>query len=213
MELESVRRATVADIDGLAVVLGSAFVDDPMMRWLYSTDATRPVQTVEFMQVALELAMPYGHVYSAGDNSAGAIWAPPGVDIFSDSRAGLLFSLLGKQLGARRAVAAAEGLSRITAEHPREESHFYLFVLGTGPRWQGRGLGRALMDEVLKECEAGGLAAYLESSNVHNVPFYERHGFKVRSEVHVSDEFVSRPMWRDATQRGTDSVSAARPRL
>jgi GNAT superfamily N-acetyltransferase len=70
-------------------------------------------------------------------------------------------------------------------------------VLGTRTAQQGSGLGTLLMREVLDRCDRQGLGAYLESSNIRNVPFYERHGFEVLGEVAVGGEFVARPMWRD----------------
>ncbi|HEV3227255.1 MAG TPA: GNAT family N-acetyltransferase, partial [Acidimicrobiales bacterium] len=59
------------------------------------------------------------------------------------------------------------------------------------------GLGSSLMRETLDRCDRQGLGAYLESSNIRNVPFYERHGFRVLAEVSPSPEFTARPMWRE----------------
>jgi hypothetical protein len=53
------------------------------------------------------------------------------------------------------------------------------------------------MRETLDRCDRQGLGAYLESSNIRNVPFYERHGFRVLAEVSPSPEFTARPMWRE----------------
>ena len=39
----------------------------------------------------------------------------------------------------------------------------------------------------LERCDAEGIAAYLESSNVRNVPFYQRLGFQVTGSVHMPD--------------------------
>ena len=71
------------------------------------------------------------------------------------------------------------------------------FILGTAAASQSRGLGSALITDMLDRCDRQGLGAYLESSNIRNVPFYERHGFKVLSEIKISDGFTARPMWRD----------------
>mgnify|MGYP000553009847 CR=1 FL=1 len=56
-------------------------------------------------------------------------------------------------------------------------------VLGTDPAHQGRGVGSALMEPVLRECDEAGLHAYLESSKASNVPFYRRHGFEVTGSL------------------------------
>ena len=44
---------------------------------------------------------------------------------------------------------------------------------------------------------AEGLSAYLESSDLANVPLYERHGFRVTGEVVIPDGPVIPLMLRD----------------
>ena len=61
---------------------------------------------------------------------------------------------------------------------------------------RGKGFGNALMRSRLDRCDAEHAPAYLESSNVRNVPFYERHGFEVTAEVQLPDGPIMRPMWR-----------------
>ena len=194
-----VRFALRSDLDRLAATLADGFRDDPMLGWIYGK-AGAPEQQEEmreaFMKVALDIGFPHGHLYAAGGNQAAAIWAPPDVDLFDDAAVGALFGLLGEQLGAR-AGEVGEGLMRIAEHHPHDEPHFYLFVLGTAQASQSKGVGSALLQEVLARCDRQGLPAYLESSNIRNVPFYERHGFRVLTEVEVSDDFVARPMWRE----------------
>ena len=52
---------------------------------------------------------------------------------------------------------------------------------------QGRGLGAKVIAPVLEICDRQSLPAYLESSNIANVPFYERHGFEIQEEVLVCE--------------------------
>jgi ribosomal protein S18 acetylase RimI-like enzyme len=148
------------------------------------------------MRVSLDIGFPHGHVYSCGSNAGAAIWSPPDVEIFDDSAVTTFFTLLGEQLGAR-AEEIGTGLMKVSEAHPHDEPHFYLFVLGTASAHQSSGVGSKLIGDVLDRCDRQGLGAYLESSNIRNVPFYERHGFRVLSEVHAGGDFVARPMWRD----------------
>jgi ribosomal protein S18 acetylase RimI-like enzyme len=192
----AVRHAVNADLDHLEVALADAFSDDPMMHWIYPDPDTSAAYTRQFMRVTLDVGFPHGHVYTTGPNAAAAIWSPPDVEIFDDAALTTFFTLLGEQLGPRAEEVAA-GLMAISECHPHDEPHFYLFVLGTSSQRQSAGLGSNLMREVLDRCDRQGLGAYLESSNIRNVPFYERHGFRVLTEVHAGEDFVARPMWRD----------------
>ena len=85
-------------------------------------------------------------------------------------------------------------LNLIEGKHPKEPPSYYLAVLGTEPEFQGKGFGGALMQPVLSRCDRDRMAAYLESSKSRNVPFYERHGFKVVEEISVPNG--GPPLWR-----------------
>jgi GNAT superfamily N-acetyltransferase len=71
-------------------------------------------------------------------------------------------------------------------------------VLGTDPRYQGKGIGSALLAPVLEQCDAEGLPAYLESTKERNVPFYARHGFEVTESFRVGGGPTVWGMWRKA---------------
>ena len=50
----------------------------------------------------------------------------------------------------------------------------------------------------VRECDAQGLPAYLESSHPRNVPLYERHGFEVMGVIQPGDFPPLIPMLRPA---------------
>lgn len=194
--MTTVRHAVRFDFDSLEQSLANAFWDDPMVTWMYPDSERRSAQRAQFMRAALEIGLPHGHVYATDGDAGVAIWSPPDVELFDDAAVTTLFALLGEQVGSRAEEIGA-GLMAISEHHPRDEPHFYLFVLGTDRAHQGTGVGSILIREVLDRCDRQGIGAYLESSNIRNVPFYERHGFRVTAEVEVSSDFCARPMWRD----------------
>ena len=54
------------------------------------------------------------------------------------------------------------------------------------------------MAPVLERCDDEGVPAYLESSKEKNVPYYERHGFRVTGELRLpKDGPPLWAMWRD----------------
>jgi ribosomal protein S18 acetylase RimI-like enzyme len=63
--------------------------------------------------------------------------------------------------------------------------HWYLWGLGVEPSRQGQGIGGMLIQPVLARADASGLPCYLETMNEKNVPFYEKHGFKIVSDAEV----------------------------
>jgi ribosomal protein S18 acetylase RimI-like enzyme len=194
--MERAVHATARDLPRLVDTLVSAFLDDPLTCWIYPDARLRPQQVLDWMRFITEMGLTRGHFYSAGAHQAVAIWSPPDVTLFDDLWGPRVARLLNQQLG-ERAAAVIQGLARATTAQPKTESHFYLFTLGTHADHQGRGLGAQLMERVLEICDAQGLPAHLESSNPRNVPFYQRHGFEVVSEVAVEDGGpILRPMRR-----------------
>lgn len=195
--MASARHATPSDTRTLADALTAAFAVDPLWRWLIP-DGDRWWRRAPAM-FAHEVASrtKQGHTYTTDDRAGAALWAPPG--LWRPSSLGLLaaapsmLALVGIA-GARRGVGL---LRAIEAAHPKAD-HWYLAVLGTHPDHRHQGVASAVLGPVLDRCDQDGTGAYLESSNPENVPFYERHGFRVTDELRPGGSPPVALMWRDA---------------
>jgi GNAT superfamily N-acetyltransferase len=184
-EVPVVRTAGVSDVAGLARVLGRAFVDDPIMTWLFPSDAGRADALVRLFEVLVEFVhLPYdgADVGLAGaEFGGGALWDPPGhwapaAGDMIDMQSGFLASIGGD---GERLAAATRAMDAAHVTEP----HLYLAQIGTDPAHRGTGVGAALLRTRLAGCDADGLPAYLESSNPANVPYYRRFGFEVTGEI------------------------------
>ncbi len=189
--------ALARNIPELTETLASAFQDDPVTSWMFDVPETRPDQLRVWMRFVLEMGLPRGHLYTAGENKAAAVWSPPDVRLFDETWAPRMVETLSGLLG-ERAGEVLQHLAQALKDVPRDEPHFYLFTLGTHARHQGHGFGARVLEPVLAICDAQGLAAHLESSNPRNVPFYQRHGFEVTEEIELAGRGpVIRPMRRE----------------
>ena len=110
--------------------------------------------------------------------------------------AGAAAAPLVRFLGLRTASVLG-ALDRMEERHPRDRSHWYLFILGTEPAAQERGLGSARLDHMIGRVDADRMAAYLESSNKRNLALYGRHGFEITSEVAIPGGRRIWPTWRE----------------
>ena len=72
-----------------------------------------------------------------------------------------------------------DGNDAIREEYFKGEPHWYLASLMTWPEWQGRGIGRLLLDDGIgvAEGESPELPLYLESSDMARA-VYRRMGFE-----------------------------------
>jgi ribosomal protein S18 acetylase RimI-like enzyme len=192
----AVRAATTADVDGIAMSLARAFVDDPVKLFLCGGEEVPQSKGETFFRVFGKMQLRHGHVYTTPGREGAAMWAPPGrwkiplIEILKATPAFL-------RLYRLRYLPNLSVLSTLEAVHPREP-HYYLEFLGTDPAYQGRGIGSALLRPVLELCDDEGVGAYLESSKESNVPFYARHGFDVIGEVdHRRNGPRQWLMWRE----------------
>jgi ribosomal protein S18 acetylase RimI-like enzyme len=193
--------ALAVDLPQLANSLASAFFDDPVTSWMFDDPEIRSGQLRRWMRFVVDMGLTRGHVYTAGENMAAAVWSPPDVTLFDEVWGPGMLEILRGLLG-ERAGEVIQPLARAMSLQPLDEPYFYLFTLGTHSDHQSRGLGGRVLEPVLALCDAQVLPAYLESSNPRNLPFYERHGFEVMGEIHlVEGGPIIRPMQRKPRAR------------
>jgi GNAT superfamily N-acetyltransferase len=192
------RRATVADVPELARMLARAFLDDPVAEWSCRPDALRPAVLERFHATRLHQLLPDREVWTTPERTCAAMWAPPGCWKTTARQDAALARCLLHPLLIARVPVIATGLLGIERRHPRQPPHWYLAVLGTDPSVQGKGLGSAVLQQVLEQRDRDGIGAYLESSKERNVDFYARHGFRVTAELRLPRGPRVWPMWRDA---------------
>jgi ribosomal protein S18 acetylase RimI-like enzyme len=179
-----VRRAGPGDVAALAEVLGRAFDDDPVPRFLFRGDRRRRGGLRTFFRIQLRhMYLDDGEVWTTTDAAGAAMWAPPGKPRPGWSDLVHMTPVIPYLTGlGRRAPDAARLLAAVDRARPRE-LHWYLATLGTDPDRQGHGIGSALLRAVLGRVDEAGLPAYLESSKERNLAFYARHGFEVTGEI------------------------------
>ena len=175
-----VRLALAADYQKISECLGRAFHDDPLAEFFFPDEASRPRRFGAFIHVVMRELARHGRFVTTDPIHGAALWHAP-----SPPRAGLLSNL---RMAARILWVAGSAFGRIASMgdatqpyHPHEP-HWYLAVLGIEPGAQGRGIGSELLRGTLEECDRTGTLAYLESSKESNIPFYERHGFRVDAD-------------------------------
>jgi GNAT superfamily N-acetyltransferase len=193
-----VRLAVESDVVSLRDSLVEAFAFDPVSSWVYPEETQRRRCLAEWYELTLHAGLRCGHTYTAGQNRAVAIWAPPSVpQMFDWDREGAAVAeMLQRQLGDRTQFVL-RGLMGIESAHPRAVPHFYLAMLGTLPSMQGRGLAGSLLDEVLSRCDREGWPAYLETSLERNVRFYGARRFAVTGQTSLPNGPPVWFMWRE----------------
>lgn len=174
-------------------VLGRAFQDDPVWRWLVRDDRRMQRHLGALFAQIIRGRVRAGTSWTTPGLSGVAVWAEPKRWRATTRDAVGILPAAVRTFGAAGVGRSLGALHRMETGHPAEP-HWYLEVLGTDPTMQGCGVGGSVMAPVLQRCDTEGVPAFLESSKEENLPFYGRHGFEVIEEFHVGED--SPPLWR-----------------
>jgi ribosomal protein S18 acetylase RimI-like enzyme len=169
-------------------VMGRAFREDQLLKYLVPDDAKRARLAPSFVGKVVRYCSSYGEVHTTPMLEGVACWLSPGGSaptFFRMLRTGLLTEPLKfGWAGFRRfmdMVSYTEKVHKRAVQGP----HWYLWGLGVEPSEQSRGIGGTLMQPILARADGDGLPCYLETQNERTLPFYERHGFEVVSDGEV----------------------------
>jgi GNAT superfamily N-acetyltransferase len=184
-----------ADIPRLAECLARSFHTDPISSFLFPHEGSRARRLVPFYRHVMRVMREQGAIYTDDDLRGAAVWRAPGSTSVGALRA--ISESLQMLLVLRSGVGRAIKMDQVVSPARPLVAHWYLAILGTDPDQQGRGVGSSLLAPVLERCDADRLPAYLESSKAENIPFYERHGFRVKEELQIPGGPVLWTMERD----------------
>jgi len=181
-------RLHARQVKAASELLGRAFMKDPTWEYLAPGLARRARVLPPSFGITVRYSLRYGEVYTTPALDGVACWLPPGAASPSLSQL-IRLSIHGAPLElGLMGLLRYNAVENYTGEiHKRTlpGRHWYLWVIGVEPARQGQGIGAMLIQPVLARADAGGLPCYLETMNEANVPFYQKHGFKVISEGEI----------------------------
>ena len=174
------------DEPSTSLCLHAAFRNDPLFRTMFPSDAEYETTALwMFQKMGWALGASYGMVDVIANSSDGKIicaagWEPADMSFMGAVRFIYMFGLFFLRTGLMKTVRLGGLFLKMESlRHHHAPTAHHLQVLGTEPAEQGKGVGSKLIEYGIARATAAGKPCYLESSNPKNVPFYERHGFKV----------------------------------
>jgi ribosomal protein S18 acetylase RimI-like enzyme len=176
VSIVAIVRATPADTDLVANLIGQAFHSLAVAEWLVAD----PV----------EHALAHGVIEMTTDHNAVAVWFPTG------------YTPMPPPIDYDERLAAACGPftdrfrildEQFDAHHPHDRPHHHLAFLATRPDAQCRGLGSALLRHHHRQLDTTNMAAYLEASSPRSRALYERHGYRTLGQPFTLPD--GPPLW------------------
>ncbi|MEU1587622.1 GNAT family N-acetyltransferase [Micromonospora sp. NPDC005710] len=174
MTMPEITIAAPAHRDAVVGTLVAAFVQDPVLRYLFPDDDTYPRYAAAFFGHLFDKRVHRSSIWTIGGGASVAVWEPPADPSTAAHQSPEEASLYPVDVRAR-----VEGYDHVVYAALPTYPFWYLGVLGTHPDSAGRGWGRAVMRAGLERAAADGLPAILETSNPGNVELYRRAGWEV----------------------------------
>lgn len=164
-----------------------AFTADPFVRWLYP----EPENFLNAFPRVADLfggnAFDHGTAYRNEDCTASVLWLAPGVHLEEEQ----LAAWFEETVAPEKHEALFKTFELMDSYHPHDPC-WHLAFIAVDPARQGQGLGSALLEESLKQCDLDGRPVYLESTNPANLSLYKRYGFE---EIGVIDTKQAPPLF------------------
>ncbi|KAK6358636.1 hypothetical protein TWF730_007959 [Orbilia blumenaviensis] len=226
-----IARLEVADIDAAITTIQLAFADDPFADWIYDRSKFSPKRNHASLTIRMKWGMRNGHIYVAHTperRCAGvAMWVGPQPlekkqswdDWCQDWM--LWFRQLGMNtrfgrggLNVKRYYLWKESQAKMQSTvWTNPEGYWFCNILAIHPDCQGKGIGKALMNEVFDIADSEGIPCYLESSKFEpNVKIYEKMKFRFVKDIKCDDgegTCTLFSMIRDAPGKAIDEESTS----
>lgn len=178
-------KLAASQIDEAADVLARAFFDSPVWTWVAPDESQRRELMPWYMRMSMRFGVLNGETYTTAPLIRGvAAWEPPvrlDADL-SDPEAEAMWEALPERMGEH---GIARFHAMIETQRPMREQIsagppvWYLAWLGVDPAVQQNGVGAALLAHMFARADIDGVPCLTETSKHANVPYYERHGFRV----------------------------------
>ncbi len=177
------------------------------MRWLVRNDRDHEENSARVFELFLLGAVEeFNCTYTNETRSAAAIWIPPGKKIFAGLRDIPLLLRLIPRVGLRNLFGRLHG-NDVMEKHYPSAPHYHLLAVGVCPEAQGKRIGSSIIQPVLEICDKEKLPAYLETSNLKNLAFYQRFQFKLHEEFPLPHGGpVIWTMWREPQSSNSSHI-------
>lgn len=163
-------------------MLAQCFGDNKSVNYIIPQDHRRAKRIIRLMEYSFDYCRLFGEIYLSNDRRACAMIVYPHKVKTSLRAIRLDLRLIIKCIGLSNIRKVLRREAIIKKLHPKGP-FCYLWFIGTSPEVQRKGIGSALLESLLAQCEKEGLPVYLETSVERNLPWYKKWGFAVYEEL------------------------------
>jgi GNAT superfamily N-acetyltransferase len=190
-KVDDLYRLDMEDVQKASSIMSRAFFEDPDLKMIIPDDDRRREYLKVMFQPFVRFGIIYGEVYVPTPNIEGvAVWnhsSSKSITTWRSIRSGF-FGMVSKLNSEERKIFTRYGKEMdARTKYLLKGEHWFLFILGVDPDHQRKGLGTMMLKPMLKRADSENLPVMLDTNKEANISYYERFGFKVKSEYKVLD--------------------------
>jgi hypothetical protein len=178
-------RAEYNDRSRVVDILTTSFDDNKSVNYIIKQDNKRVNRIKKLIEYSFDMCYYFGDVFLTDDKKGCALILLPDKKKTNLKSILLDVNLIFSSMGLSNLKKAMDRESKIKKLQP-EGLKYYLWFIGVDPDEQNKGIGSALLNEVIKEGLSKQRPIYLETSTLKNIPWYEKFGFKIYNKLDLS---------------------------
>lgn len=182
-------KLSMQNIDSCVHVITSAFKNDPLFTHALRNDVKKESFTRFLLKKSLILGENNIVLKDQATILGVASYEKDSGSAFKGIIKMLRFPFIREVIKLKR-MLSPEGFAffnrymRFTTSVRPKEPHYYLMFIGIAPEAQGRGLGRAILEEIhaCVDADTNSVGIGLDTENEANVAYYEKYGYKLMKQ-------------------------------
>jgi len=174
----------------LSTSLYESLKNDSFFYYLKNTivggEKTKERTMLKYMDYSIHEAYTYGKVGTySNENSGASLWGIPLNKDLNEVRKiekkEQMLSIFGESVFAK--ISLVGDFMNSKNDKYISEDMWYLSILGVNPTYQNQGLGKKIIEPILKEADKLQIATYLETFTLQNNSFYKRLGYEIVASI------------------------------
>ena len=175
-------KASYTDKSILLDILCDSFDTNNSVNYVVKQDEKRKQRIRNLMDYSFEVCYLFGEILLSDDKKACALILFPDRKKTTFKTILLDIKLATTCVGITRVLKILDRDSKIKSFYPKHPV-YYLWFIGVSSDSQRKGIGRVLLNDIIKESVGMQRPIYLETSMAENIPFYKKAGFEVYNEL------------------------------
>lgn len=172
-------KGSYSDRELFVDILTESFDTNISVNFVVKKDKKRSKRIKLLMEYSFDLCFLFGDVFLTDDRNGCALVLYPEKKRTNLKTILLDIKLVILSIGLFRIGKVLDRDSKIKKYYPTDNRRFYLWFIGVQRQYQRKGIGTALLNDLIAESISQHKPIYLETSMESNVSFYEKHGLKV----------------------------------